>query len=190
MVSNQHLDKLASWWAVRLPHVSLEFRVEFKEHLLRILKNQKGTFILSTHDVLSRPIMEAVLYTSTVSDVKVSVFIQELIESNLWSKVCEDMILVEENPLVFSSSPRLLLENGKTSNYCVHCMTAVEDDIDYCNSCENGTAKCIACRKQRAIPTIGLDGICEDCVLAEIDNQIYELGVEHERQQLSYQEEW
>ena len=190
MVSNQHLDKLASWWAVRLPHVSLEFRAEFKEHLLHILKKQNGTFILSTHNVLSRPIMEAVLYTSVDSGVSVSSFMGELIASNLWSKVCEDMILVEENPLVFSSSPRLLLENGKTSNYCVHCMTAVEDSVDYCNSCEHGRAKCIACRKQRVIPSIGLDGVCESCMMVELNNQVYMLQEEHEKQYASYQEEW
>jgi hypothetical protein len=190
MVTNEHLDKLASWWAVRLPHVSLGFRAEFKEHLLHQLRKQEGTIILSTHDVLSRPIMEAVLYTSVVSDVTLSVFIRELVESNLWSKVCEDMILVEENPLVFSSSPRLLLHDGSTSNYCVHCMKPVGDDVDYCQECETGMAVCLACRKQRAIPNIGLDGVCEDCMQVEISNQIYELGVEHERQQLSYQEEW
>ena len=190
MVTNEHLDKLASWWAVRLPHVSLEFRAEFKGHLLNILKKQNGTFILSTHNVLSRPIMEAVLYTSVVSDVKVSVFIDELIASNLWSKVCEDMILVEENPLVFSSSPRLLLESGMTSNYCVHCMSPVADDVDYCEGCKSGTATCLSCGKQRAIPSIGLDGVCEGCVQLELNNQIYAMGVDYERQLLSYQEEW
>lgn len=190
MITNQHLDKLASWWAVRLPHVSLKFRAEFKGRLLKQLESRKGTVILSTHHVLSPQIMEAVLYTSVDSGVKLSTFIEELINSNLWSKVCDDMILVEENPLVFSSSPRLLLEDGRTSNYCVHCMTAVEDEIVYCNNCETGTAKCIACRKQRAIPTIGLDGVCETCMQAELNNQVSELLDEHERQYLSYREEW
>jgi hypothetical protein len=190
MVTNKHLEHLASWWAVRLPHVSLKFRAEFKGRLLEVLKKSKGTVILSTHTVLSREIMEAVLYTEVDADVKMHVFIKELQDSNLWSKVCDDMILVDENPMVFSSSPRLLLEDGTTSNYCVHCMTAVEDTVDYCGDCKHGTAKCIACRKQRAIPTIGLDGVCEGCMMLAMSNRLYEIGTQHEKQLLSYQEVW